>query len=387
VFDGARRAPSVSAVYTPCAEEPPLAGTLRGVETLPHPIPVVTSDAHLAHAGLVEVMGGRPVACYEKPERITAIQAALSAAGVGRFVAPTEHGAAPITALHDPDLLDLLEHAWADALASGATDGTRPLIPDTFLVGPYAAGGYTGAGTARPARLGAHCLDTATPIVAGTYGAARAAVDVALTAADEVVAGAPTAYALCRPPGHHASRDMYGGYCFFNNAAIVADRLVREGASRVAVLDLDYHHGNGTQQLFWDRGEILYVSLHADPVRAFPYFSGHADERGAGAGRGATRNFPLPARTRGAAYLRTLDDACSVVAAYAPDAPLVISLGFDAFDGDPICDLALATADFAAIGGRVRGLGLPAIVVQEGGYAIDAIGANAVAFLRGVTGA
>lgn len=349
-------------------------------------VPVVTSDAHLAHDGLVEVMGGRPVPCFERPERITAIEAALSAVGYAPFTSPTEHGTEPITALHDHGLLDLLEHAWADAVATGGTDGARPLIPDTFLVGPYAAGGYTGSGTARPARLGAHCLDTATPIVAGTYPAARAAVDVALTAADLVVAGAPAAYALCRPPGHHAARALYGGYCFFNNAAIVAERLVRGDAGPVAILDLDYHHGNGTQQLFWDREDVLYVSLHADPARAFPYFSGHADELGAGPGRGANRNFPLPAGTDGPAYLRTLDDACSVVAAFGSRAPLVVSLGFDTFGGDPICDFALVTADYRAMGRRVRDLGQPVIVVQEGGYALDAIGANAVAFLQGLTG-
>jgi acetoin utilization deacetylase AcuC-like enzyme len=356
------------------------------VDASPHPIAVVTSDAHLAHDGLVEILGGRPVPCYERPERITAIESSLAQGGAARFVIPTEHGPGPITALHDPALVDLLEHVWADAVAAGGTDGSRPLIPDTFLVGPYAAGGYGGAGTARPARLGAHCLDTATPIVAGTYRAARVAVDAALTAADLVMAGAPAAYALCRPPGHHASRDMYGGYCFFNNAAIVAEQLVRDGASRVAILDLDYHHGNGTQQLFWERGEVLYVSLHADPARAFPYFSGHAGETGAGPGTGATRNFPLPAQTDGAAYLRTLADACSVVTDFGPDAPLVVSLGFDTFGGDPICDLALVTADYGSLGALVRALGLPAILVQEGGYALDAIGANALAFVRGLTG-
>jgi acetoin utilization deacetylase AcuC-like enzyme len=356
------------------------------VETPLQPIAVVTSDAHLAHDGLTEIMGGRPIPCFERPERITAIESALSAAGAVRFAHPTEHGMGPITALHDSQLLDLLEHAWTDAVATGDTDGDRPLIPDTFLVGPYAAGGYAGTGTARPARLGAHCLDTATPIVAGTYAAALAAVDVALTAADLVTAGAPAAYALCRPPGHHASREMYGGYCFFNNAAIVAEQLVRGGASRVAILDLDYHHGNGTQQLFWERGEVLYVSLHADPARAFPYFSGHADEMGAGPGAGATRNFPLPAGTNVDDYATALADACELVSGFGADAPLVVSLGFDTYAGDPIGDFAIETGDYVRIGGLVRGLGRQVIVIQEGGYALDAIGANAVAFLQGLTG-
>ncbi len=344
----------------------------------------MTSDAHLVHDGLVEVMGGRPIPCYECPERITAIEAALAGAQLARFVEPALHGAKPITALHDPALVDLLEHAWADAVAAGAIEGIQPLIPDTFLVGPYADGGYSGARTARPARLGAHCLDTATPIVEGTFAAARAAVDVALTAADLVVAGAPAAYALCRPPGHHASRALYGGYCFFNNAAIVAEQLVRRGAARVAILDLDYHHGNGTQQLFWERGEVLYASLHADPARAFPYFSGHADETGSGPGLGATRNFPLPAGTAIDGYAAALADACELVAEFGSDAPLVVSLGFDTYRADPIGDLAIDTLDYRRIGAMVRSIGRPVIVIQEGGYALDAIGPSAVAFLRGL---
>jgi len=361
-------------------------GATRGTSDPLANLPVVTSPAHLAHDGLVEVLAGRPSPCWESPGRITAIEAALAEAAIGRPVDPREHGLEPILALHDPALVDLLEHAWTDAVASGDTDGTAPLIPDTFLVGPYAAGGYSGARTARPARLGAHCLDTATPMVAGTYAAARVAVDAALTAADLVLGGAPAAYALCRPPGHHAARDMYGGYCFFNNAAVVAERLAGGGAARVAILDLDYHHGNGTQQLFWERGDVLYVSLHADPARAFPYFSGHAEERGAGAGAGLTRNHPLPAGTDIGLYAAVLAEAAEEIAAFGPTAPLVISLGFDTYHGDPIADFAIETPDYARIGAAVAGLGLPEIVIQEGGYALDAIGANAVSFLRGLTG-
>ena len=326
-------------------------------------------------------MGGRPVPCYEKPERISAIERALMDTGGHRFMPVREHGLRPITDVHEPALVDLLEHVWTDAIASGATDGAAPLIPDTFLVGPLAAGGFGGEGTARPARLGAHCLDTATPIVAGTYLAARAAVDVALTAADIVLDGESLAYGLCRPPGHHAAQAMYGGYCFFNNAAIVAEHLAGAGATRVAILDVDYHHGNGTQQIFWERSDVLYVSLHADPARAFPYFSGHAEETGGGPGRGFNRNFPLPAGTRVDAYAAALDEACATITELDPDAPLVVSLGFDTYERDPIGDLALTTDDYARIGAMIAGLNRPTVLLQEGGYAIDAIGANAVSFL------
>jgi acetoin utilization deacetylase AcuC-like enzyme len=346
---------------------------------------VVTSPAHLGHTGLIEVLGGREVACYERPERITAIEMALRADGAYRLMGPDDHGIEPITKVHDPSLVSLLEGAWSAAIEDGADTG-RPLIPDTFLVAPYAAGGGSGGETASRHRLGAHCLDTATPIVAGTYAAARAAVDVALSAAECVTAGDQLAYGLCRPPGHHAAREMYGGYCFFNNAAIVAQWLTGQGAQRVAILDVDYHHGNGTQQLFWERGDVLYVSLHADPIRAFPYFSGYPGERGSGRGAGANRNFPLPLDAGLDVYERALADACELIVAFKPDAPLVLSLGFDTFHGDPIADLALQTADYEVIGRMIGRLEMPAIVLQEGGYAIEALGANAVAFLRGLRG-
>jgi acetoin utilization deacetylase AcuC-like enzyme len=346
--------------------------------------PVVHSSAHLAHSGLIEVLAGHEIPCFERPERISEIERALAGAGVGTFEEPTEHGADPIRAVHDPALIDLIEHAWDDAAAAGANPEHRPLIPDTFLVSPYRDGGYGPAGTQRANRLGAHCLDTATPIVEGTYAAARASVDVALTAADRVLSGARLAYALCRPPGHHAARELYGGYCFFNNAAIVAESLAKRGATRVAILDVDYHHGNGTQQLFWERGDVLYVSLHADPARAFPYFSGHADERGAGRGEGLTRNFPLPAGTGIDGYAETLDLALELIGDFDPDAPLVVSLGFDTFERDPIGDLALRTEDYRPVGATIARLHRPMVVIQEGGYAIDAIGANALAFLAGL---
>jgi acetoin utilization deacetylase AcuC-like enzyme len=346
---------------------------------------VVTSPAHLQHTGLIEVMGGREVPCYERPERIAAIEDALVAEGGYRLMSPDEHGIQPITDVHDPALVSLLERVWSAAMEGGADPG-RPLIPDTFLVAPYAAGGGSGAQTAPRNRLGAHCLDTATPIVAGTYAAARAAVDVALTGAERVSRGDRYAYGLCRPPGHHAAREMYGGYCFFNNAAVVAQWLVGQGADHVAILDIDYHHGNGTQQLFWERGDVLYVSLHADPSRAFPYFSGSAEERGSGPGAGATRNFPLPSRAGLEMYEASLTDACELITDFGPDAPLVLSLGFDTFDGDPIADLALQTADYEVIGGIIGSLDRPTIVLQEGGYALEALGANAVSFLRGLRG-
>jgi acetoin utilization deacetylase AcuC-like enzyme len=356
---------------------------------MPNPpvaVPVVASDAHLAHDGLVELVGGREVACYESPERATRIRDALARAGGYAFEEPVDHGLDPLLAVHDHALVDLLEHAWDDAMAAGGDPG-RPLIPDTFLTRAYDSGmGLATLPERRHEALGAFCFDTATPLVAGSYPAARAAVDVALTAVARVLDGAPLAYGLCRPPGHHASRGMFGGYCLFNNAAIVAERLLSLGASRVAILDVDYHHGNGTQSIFWERPEVLYVSLHADPRGAYPYFSGAADETGAGRGEGATRNLPLPRGTDGAAYATALTDALAMVDDFDPDAPIVLSLGFDTHVDDPIGGFALRTDDYATLGGLVRGAERSVVALQEGGYAIDAIGANAVAFLGGLAG-
>ena len=346
--------------------------------------PLVASDDHLAHDGLVELLAGREVPCFESPGRATAIREALLATGLYELVAPDEHGPDPVAAVHGLELIDLVEHVWTDAVAGGG-DPARPLLPDTFLLRGYAGGMALGQlPPGRHHRLGAYCFDTATPIVEGTARAARTAVDIALTAVDRVLAGEPLAYGLCRPPGHHAGRNLIGGYCYFNNAAIAAQSMIDRGAERVAILDVDYHHGNGTQQIFWERGDVLYVSLHGDPAGAYPYFSGFAAERGAGPGEGATLNLPLAPGTDGPAYLAVLDEALRAIGAFGPDAPLVVSLGFDTYHADPICDLALRTDDYAAIGERIAGLGCAVVALQEGGYAVDALGANAVAFLGGL---
>jgi acetoin utilization deacetylase AcuC-like enzyme len=348
------------------------------------PTPLVASDDHLGHDGLVEVLAGREVPCFESPDRATEIRTALLATGAYELVPPTAHGPDPIASVHELELIDLVEHAWTDAMADGR-DPSRPLLPDTFLLRSYPGGmALEHLPPARHHRLGAYCFDTATPIVAGTAGAARAAVDIAVTAVDRVLAGEPLAYALCRPPGHHAGRNLIGGYCFFNNAAIAAQSLVARGAERVAILDVDFHHGNGTQQIFWERGDVLYVSLHGDPAAAYPYYSGYAAERGAGAGECRTLNLPLAPGTDGTAYLGALDEALEAVRAFDSDAPLVVSLGFDTYHADPICDLALRTEDYATMGARIATAGTSIVAIQEGGYALDAIGANAVAFLGGL---
>jgi acetoin utilization deacetylase AcuC-like enzyme len=231
------------------------------------------------------------------------------------------------------------------------------------------------------ARLGWWCFETTTPLTAGTYDAARSAVDVAIGATTDVLGGSRLAYGLCRPPGHHATTSLYGGYCFFNNAAIAAHHVAATGA-RVAVLDVDYHHGNGTQQIFYERDDVTFVSLHGDPARAYPYHTGYVDETGAGRGSGATTNVPLAEGLDDEAYLGALEQALDAVTAARPDL-VVVSLGLDTYAGDPICDLAVTTEGFRRCGAAVAARGVPLVVLQEGGYADDALGANVVAWLDG----
>lgn len=343
----------------------------------------VWSGRHAGHDPQHEVQFGERIPIYEVPARAEAIRAALEADGGFSLVGPRDHGTGPIEAVHDPAMLRYLEEAWRDweALGRGGE-----LVPHTVLHPGLREGMGPAAEPSTPAgRIGFWCFETMTPIVAGTYEAVRAAADVGLTAADAVLGGERAAYALCRPPGHHAARAVFGGYCFLNNAAIAAEHLVRETGEPVAVLDVDYHHGNGTQQIFWERGDVLYVSLHGDTRRAYPYFTGSPEETGAGRGRGATMNVPLPEGCSDDRYLDLLDRALEAVAGF-PGETLVVSLGLDTLAEDPITDLALTLDVYPEIGRRVGALGRRTVVVQEGGYHLPSLGEGVVGFLRGVGG-
>jgi acetoin utilization deacetylase AcuC-like enzyme len=230
--------------------------------------------------------------------------------------------------------------------------------------------------------LGYFSFDASTPIMAGTWDAALGAAQCAMTAAALVAEGERAAYALCRPPGHHAARSTYGGYCYLNNAALAAQSLRDAGCGRVTVIDVDYHHGNGTQEIFWERDDVQFVSLHGDPETEYPWFMGYADERGAGRGEGYTLNLPLPAGTGWDAYAAALDTALAAIRRYAPEA-LVVSLGVDTFAADPISSFKLESRHYPLLGERIAALGLPTVLVQEGGYAVAEIGTN----VAGVLGA
>ncbi len=351
---------------------------------------VVYSPAHLGHDITIETYMGVPVPANEVAERAEQIRTALLADGGFPMVAPTAHGEGPITAVHDPGLVRFLEVAWSElraqsidrAFLSADTYPNRAMFEGMsddavarFVREPVHAGG----------RAGYWGLDSAAPLVAGTYVAALAAVDVALTATDLVLGGATAAYGLCRPPGHHAARSMYGGYCFFNNAAIATEAIVRATGERVAILDVDYHHGNGSQQIFWRRGDVRYVSIHAHPDGDYPYFLGRADETGEGPGAGENVNIPLRPGATNREYLDAVDRALEAIAA-TDGSVVVVSLGFDTYGLDPIGSFALTTDVYHEVGRRTAALGRRLVILQEGGYHRPSLGENARAWLRGVEG-
>lgn len=308
----------------------------------------------------------------ERPARVGALLKAVNATGLFTSVRPRRFPESHIHAVHDKRFVGFLKRL-CNQLPSG-----RPTYADTF---PHRRPGR------RPRRihpdlLGYYCMDAFTPLDAGAYRAARAAVDVALTAADELLAGMPLAYAMCRPPGHHATVEGFGGFCYFNNAAVAAQKLADHGT--VAVLDIDFHHGNGTQDIFYRRSDVLTLSLHGDPADAYPYFTGFADETGMDDGQGANRNFPLPEDTDDKTYLATLRRALRRIKRHRP-AWLVVSLGLDTLAGDPTGFFALTPDGLESVGRALAKLRIPTLIVQEGGYNLRNLRRGVQAFFTGWT--
>ena len=336
----------------------------------------VYSDDHRLQDGQAELMDGRLVPCFEMPRRAFLIREHVLARGLGAILPPEDLGRGPLERVHTADFVAFLEHAWDDWRASGRDHDALPFVWVTRTLRPSVPERIEG-------RLGRYSFDAGTPITAGSWRAAYASAQVALTAARLIAGGAQrSAFALCRPPGHHAAADLYGGYCFLNNVAIAAQHAIDGGAERVAILDVDYHHGNGTQAIFYDRPDILFLSLHADPRQEYPYFLGHADETGSGAGEGCNINYPLPWETGFDLWSQALEDACKKIADWAPDL-LLVSLGVDTFKGDPISRFRLESEDFRRYGARLGQLGLPTLFVMEGGYAVEEVGHNVVNVLEG----
>lgn len=336
----------------------------------------VYSPRHSGHSRNVELNSGEIVPAYELPRRAEIIRARVAEVGLGPILPPTEHDLTLARRVHAPDYIDFLPRAWPLWQAAGRggsampfvfpVPGLRRAVPPTDIDG----------------LLGYYAMDGGATFVSGTWDAIKSSHDVALTAAALLTAGAPSAFALCRPPGHHAGRAFAGGYCYINNAAVAAEYFISQGLERVGILDIDYHHGNGTQDIFYARADVQVVNIHADPIVEYPYFLGHADETGTGAGTGFNLNLPLPHGTDFPRWRAALDTALSAVAAYAPQA-LVVSLGVDTFHGDPISQFRLDTPDYPHIGAAIHALDLPTLFVMEGGYAVEAIGLNAVGVLTG----
>ncbi len=347
------------------------------------PVPVVWSADCLRHEPAGEVWLGVRDPGTEVPGRALVLREALAAAGAP-VVPARPHDDEVLRAVHDPELLDHLAGIWAEWEAAGlpAGHGRDRVVPYLFPTAGLLAGLPLRVPAAPHARAGLFCYDTMTLVGPGSWAAIRGAVDAALTAADLVAAGTRLAYALCRPPGHHAARAAYGGSCYLNNAAVAAQALRAAGAHRVAVLDIDAHHGNGTQMIFYDRADVWYGSVHVDPGAGwFPHYAGYPEERGTGPGEGCNRNLPLPPGTGDDGWLAAVGALCAEARGLRPDA-VVVSLGLDAAEADPESPLRVTEAGYREAGRRIAALG-PAVLIQEGGYDLDSLGGLAVAALDG----
>ena len=337
----------------------------------------VYSDLHRLQHGKAELVNGTLMPCFEYPARADLVLARVRDRDIGEVIEPKEHGLDPVLRVHTPGFVEFLRTAWDQWTAIDRDWDALPLVwtVRTFRQDrvPETIDG----------KLSYYSLDAGTPITAGTWTASRAAVDVALTGVDLLLGGECAVFSLCRPPGHHAAADLYGGYCFFNNAAIAAQALRDQGAATVAILDVDYHHGNGTQSIFYERGDVPFASIHGHPRQEYPFFLGFEDETGEGPGAGANANFPLPHGSGWDTWSQALESACTFLEGHRPDA-LVVSLGVDTYKDDPISQFELDHEHYLLIGERIKAMGVPTLVVFEGGYAVAEIGINAVNVLEGM---
>lgn len=334
---------------------------------------------HSQHQGKLEMFRGQLVPCFEVPARVEHVLAEIEQRQLGQVLQPSAFDDKALHAIHTPRYLDFLAHAWEEWVALGPGNAERDALPSLWPVRSFRSDVLPANFSAR---MGLFSFDAGTPLMAGTWTAARAGVECALSAAQQVADGARAAFALTRPPGHHAGADFFGGYCFLNNAALAAQHLRDRGATRVAVLDIDYHHGNGTQSIFYSRADVLFSSIHGDPHTEYPFYLGYADECGGGAGLGCNCNLPLPRGTGFALWREALRQALQGIARFGAEA-LVVSLGLDTFDGDPVAGFKLQSDDYLRVGSDIAAAGLPTVFVFEGGYAVAEVGVNAVNVLAG----
>ena len=337
------------------------------------------NEKHGLHHGKLEMFRGELVPCFEVPDRLNHVLRELRARRLGPVETPPPFAVGTITRVHSPRYVEFLEGAWDEWVALDHANAQRDAIPSFWPIRTFRSDVLPAN---FQARLGLFSYDAGTPLTSGTWRAARAGADCALAAAKAVAGGERAAFALTRHPGHHAGADFFGGYCFLNNAAIAAQWLRDAGMERVAVLDVDYHHGNGTQAIFYDRPDVFFASVHGDPRTEYPFYLGHADEQGEGAGLGANLNLPLPRGATFAMWRDAMAQALRGIAAFGAQA-LVVSLGVDTFAGDPVAGFGLQSPDYLRVGEDLAAAGLPTVFVFEGGYAVAEIGVNAVNVLEG----
>jgi acetoin utilization deacetylase AcuC-like enzyme len=298
---------------------------------------------------------------------------------LGRVESPPPADLSVLERVHAPRYLAFLANAWDEWVALDPANAARDALPSYWPIRTFRSDVLPAS---FPARLGLFSFDAGSPITAGTWEAARHGAACAAAGARQLLAGERAAFALTRPPGHHAGHDFFGGYCFLNNAAVAAQLLRDAGLARVAVLDVDYHHGNGTQAIFYERSDVFFASIHGDPHTEYPYYLGYADERGTGEGTGCNLNLPLPRGTGFARWREALAQALSAVAGHGSQA-LVVSLGVDTFEGDPISGFRLQCDDYLRMGEDIAAAGLPVLFVFEGGYAVEEVGRNTANVLDG----
>jgi acetoin utilization deacetylase AcuC-like enzyme len=337
---------------------------------------VIYSEDHKLRDAKTELHGGQLVTPFEGPFRAEWILKAVKEAGFSDVVAPERHGLETALKVHDAGYLDFLSKAWTLWQASGAAGEAIPTSLPVRRATQRVPNDIDGM-------LGYYANATETSITSGTYEAAVASMQCAITGADWLNAANRFAFSLCRPPGHHAGIDLFGGYCFINNAAVAAQRLLDIGAKKVAILDVDFHHGNGTQDITYRRGDIFFASLHGEPANAFPYFWGYVDETGEGDGENCNANYPLPRGTAWAAWSAAVADSLARIKAFGAEA-IVVSLGVDTFERDPISFFKLTSDDFTRMGALIAKVGLPVLTCMEGGYGVTEIGLNVANMLKGL---
>ena len=333
---------------------------------------------HAQHQGKVEMFRGALVPCFEVPARADHVLAELQRRQLGTVHNPHAFDDSVLASIHSQRYLNFLASAWGQWVALDATNADRDILPSTWPTRTFRTDIEPDNFTAK---VGLYSYDAGTPFTSGTWVAARAGAHCALSAAQQVLAGDRASFALSRPPGHHAGVDFFGGYCFLNNAALAAQHLRDQGMAKVAILDVDYHHGNGTQAIFYERPDVFFASIHGDPRTEYPFYLGHADEVGAGAGLGANLNLPLPRGTDFATWSEALTKALGAIDRFGADA-LVVSLGLDTFEGDPISGFQLKSEDYLRLGERLAQVGLPTVLMFEGGYAVQAVGINTANVLQ-----